>query len=303
MRGLAEYIMRGRREATLAVAIATAIPLLFWFSAAAVALVILRRGLSEALPILAWGLLPAVVWAVVGDLTPLLVIAGSAGLAVVLRQHNDWLRVVLLAVPLGVVFGLVLLTALSEPLQALAGNFRELLPELLEQMGVQLDEANRALLLARLDQLMIPLLGGVLGAMHMLMALVSLMIGRYWQAGLYNPGGFRQEFQQLRLPPLAAISLLVLVVLAPQWPSLALLSPVASVPLLLAGLALLHAVVGARNLGKGWLVGIYVLLVLFIRFAYPLIVFLAFVDSLFDFRSRMRRQRPPRDDDDPNSQG
>ena len=101
MRGLAEYIMRGRREATLAVAIAAAIPLLFWFSAAALALVILRRGLSDALPILAWGLLPAVVWAVVGDLTPVLVITGTAGLALILRQHNEWVRVLLLAVPLG----------------------------------------------------------------------------------------------------------------------------------------------------------------------------------------------------------
>lgn len=303
MRGLAEYIMRGRREATLAVAIAAAIPLLFWFSAAAVALVVLRRGLSDALPILVWGLLPAVVWAVVGDLTPLLVIVGSAGLAVLLRQHSDWVRVLLLAVPLGVVFALVLLSALSEPLQQLAGSFREMLPELLEQMGVQLDEANRAVLLSRLDQLMIPVLGGVLGAMHILMVLVSLMLARYWQAGLYNPGGFRQEFHQLRLPPLASIGLLALVVLAPQWPSLAMLSPVASVPLLLAGLALVHGVVGARNLGKGWLIGLYVLLVLFVRFAYPLIMFLAFVDSLFDFRSRMRRNPPSRDDDDPSSQG
>src|SRR5690606_1486160 len=169
MRGLAEYIMRGRREATLAVAIAAAIPLLFWFSAAAVALVVLRRGLSDAVPILVWGLLPAVVWAVVGDLTPLLVIVGGAGLAVVLRQTDDWVRVLRLGVPVGVAFALVLLSALSQPLQQLAGSFREMLPELLEQMGVQLDEATRAVLLSRLDQLMIPVLGGVLGAMHILM--------------------------------------------------------------------------------------------------------------------------------------
>ena len=303
MRGLAEYIMRGRREATLAVAIAAAIPLLFWISAAAVALVVLRRGLSDALPILAWGLLPAVVWAAVGDLTPLLVIGGSAGLAAVLRQGNDWVRVLLLAVPLGAVYALALLMALSEPLQALASGFREMLPELLEQMGVQLDEANRAALLSRLDALMIPILGGVLGAMHALMAVLGLMIGRYWQAGLYNPGGFRQEFHQVRLSPLVSIGLLALVILAPQWPSLAMLSPVASVPLLLAGFALVHGVVGARNLGKGWLIGTYVLFVLFLRFAYPLIMFLAFVDSLFDFRSRLRRRLSPRDDDDPNSQG
>lgn len=302
MRGLAEYIMRGRREATLAVAIAAAIPLLFWFSAAAVALVVLRRGLSEALPIVAWGLLPAVVWAVVGDLTPLLVIVGSAGLAVLLRQHNDWVRVLLLAVPLGVVYALVLLAVLSEPLHELADSFRGMLPELLEQMGVQLNETSRALLLSRLDQLLIPLLGGLLGAMHVLMALISLMLARYWQAGLYNPGGFRQEFHRLRLPPLVSAALLASVVLAPQWPELALLSPVASVPLLLAGLALVHGLVGLKNLGKGWLAGLYVVLVLLARFVFPLIMFLAFVDSLFDFRSRVRRS-PSHDGDDSNSQG
>ena len=78
MRGLAEYIMRGRRQATLVVAIAAAVPLLFWISAAALALVVLRRGISEALPVLAWGILPAIAWAWVGDITPLLVIGGTA---------------------------------------------------------------------------------------------------------------------------------------------------------------------------------------------------------------------------------
>ena len=104
--------------------------------------------------------------------------------------------------------------------------------------------------------------------------------------------------QQLLLPGLVDLH-----VHAPQWPQLAMLSPVASVPLLLAGFALLHGVVGIKNLGTGWLIGSYVLFVLFIRFAYPLIVFLAFVDSLFDFRSRMRPPSGPRDDDDSNSQG
>src|SRR5690606_19413051 len=144
-----------------------------------------------------------------------------------------------------------------------------------------------AQLLVRLDQLMIPVLGAVLGATHMLSALISVMVVRYWPAGRYDPGGFRLEFHRLRLPVMPRNGLLVLVVLAPQWPSLAMLSPVASVPLLIAGLALLHGVVGARNLGRGWLIGIYVVLILFLRFAYPLIMFLAFVDSLFDFRSRM----------------
>ena len=53
MRALAELIMRGRMQATLIVAGCAALPLLFWLSAAAGSLVLLRRGFSDAAGILA----------------------------------------------------------------------------------------------------------------------------------------------------------------------------------------------------------------------------------------------------------
>lgn len=284
MRGLAEYIMRGSKQATLVVALAAAIPLLFWISAAALALVILRRGLNDALSVLIWGVLPALAWAVMGDPTPLLVIVGSAGLAVILRESGQWSKVMLLTVPLGVAYALLLLTVHNEQLMALAGQIREMLPQMLSGAQNGVDTA----VLARLEALLVPILGGLLGAVHVLMVLVCLMLGRAWQARLYNPGGFRDEFHALRLSPLVAGGLLLLTLLGPQWTQLALLSPVASVPLLIAGLALVHGVVGIKNLGTVWLVAFYVLFVFMAQFAYPLVMFLAFVDSLFDFRSRMR---------------
>lgn len=284
MRGLAEYIMRGSKQATLVVALAAAIPLLFWISAAALALVILRRGLNDALSVLIWGVLPALAWAVMGDPTPLLVIVGSAGLAVILRESGQWSKVMLLTVPLGVAYALLLLTVHNEQLMALAGQIREMLPQMLSGAQNGVDTA----VLARLEALLVPILGGLLGAVHVLMVLVCLMLGRAWQARLYNPGGFREEFHALRLSPLVAGGLLLLTLLGPQWTQLALLSPVASVPLLIAGLALVHGVVGIKNLGTVWLVAFYVLFVFMAQFAYPLVMFLAFVDSLFDFRSRMR---------------
>ena len=292
MRGLAEYIMRGSRQATLVVAVTAAIPLLFWFSAAALALVILRRGLNDALSVLVWGALPALAWAAMGDLTPLLVILGSAALAVLLRQRNDWAVVVLAGVPLGVVYAVVLQAVFNEPLVALATQIREMLPELLAGMNGALDEAG----MAHLEALLVPVLAGLMGAVHAIMVLVSLMIGRSWQARLYNPGGFREEFHRLRLSPWVAIGLLVLTLLGPQWPGLAIVAPAASIPLLLAGLALMHGVVGIKNLGTVWLVGLYAMFVFVAQFVYPLIMFFAFVDSLFDFRSRMRPHNGPAGD-------
>ncbi|UAW99142.1 hypothetical protein KEM63_03970 [Halopseudomonas nanhaiensis] len=298
MRGLAEYIMRGRKEATLVVAIAAAIPLLFWFSAAALALVILRRGPREAMPVLVWGILPALAWAMVGDLTPLLVILGAGAMAVLLRQRSDWAAVVTVAVPLGVAYAVALLLMLDEPLQQLAEQIRDMLPDLLSGVSGGLNEADTA----QLEALLVPLLAGLMGAVHTLMALISLMIGRSWQARLYNPGGFRQEFHQLRLSPLVAIVLLALTLIGPRWTEVAMVSPIASVPLLLAGIALIHGVVGLRGLGTAWLVAMYVMFAFVAQLIYPLIMFLAFVDSLFDFRSRMRPAGPSGNDDS-NSQG
>lgn len=291
MRGLAEYIMRGSKQATLVVAVTAAIPLLFWFSAAALALVILRRGLSDALSVVIWGVLPALAWAAMGDVTPLLVMLGSASLAVLLRQRNDWAVVVLAAVPLGVLYAVVLQTVLNEPLVALAAQIQEMLPEMLAGMNGALDEAG----MAHLEALLVPVLAGLMGAVHAVMVLVSLMIGRSWQARLYNPGGFREEFHKLRLSPWVAIALLVLTVLGPQWPALAIVAPVASIPLLIAGLALMHGIIGIKKLGTVWLVGLYAMFVFVAQFVYPLIMFLAFVDSLFDFRSRLRSPDGPAD--------
>ncbi len=92
MRALAELIMRGRMQATLAVVGCAALPLLFWLSAAAGSLVLLRRGFSDAAGILAWALLPALAWWYFGEPRTALVLVGTLGLAMVLRASESWAR-------------------------------------------------------------------------------------------------------------------------------------------------------------------------------------------------------------------
>ena len=97
MRALAEFIMRGRVQATLVVAGAAVLPLLFWLSAAAVCLVLLRRG-SDALSVLGVGVLSVLVsWHFLQDPTALLVLLGTCGLALVLRAGYSWNRVLLVS--------------------------------------------------------------------------------------------------------------------------------------------------------------------------------------------------------------
>ena len=120
MRALAEFIMRGRMQATLVVVGSAALPLLFWLSAAAGSLVLLRRGMNDAFGILIWALLPAVTWWVLGDPSILLIMVGTLLLAQVLRASGSWMRTLLASVVLGVVFALVLGATSGELIEALA---------------------------------------------------------------------------------------------------------------------------------------------------------------------------------------
>lgn len=283
MRALAEFIMRGRMQATLVVVGSAAVPLLFWLSAAAGCLVLLRRGLNDALGIVAWALLPALGWWYFGEPRTLLVLLGALGMALLLRAGQPWSRVLLASVAVGALYGVALGAVFGEPIGAMAAELEKLMPQVLEGVYQELSEQERT----RLGSLLAPVLTGLLAALLQIVSVLSLMLGRYWQAALYNPGGFGREFRALRLPPALAMLLLATMLLAPNLgPQLAVLTPLSSVPLAFAGLALLHGL----GLARFWLVGLYVVLLLFMQLVYPLLVALAIVDSLFDFRGRLVRK-------------
>ncbi|MFG0722801.1 hypothetical protein ACF8PU_14175 [Pseudomonas sp. GLN_6] len=287
MRALAEFIMRGRMQATLVVVVSAALPLLFWLSAAAGSLVLLRRGWSDAAGILAWALLPAIGWWYFGEPRTLLVLLGALGLALLLRANLSWNRVLLCSVALGLVYGLVLGAVFREPIDAMALELQKLMPQMLDGVHQQMSVDERA----RLDSLIAPVLTGLIAALLQTVSLLSLILGRFWQAQLYNPGGFGREFRALRLPPPLAMLLLVGMLLGPNLgPQMAMLTPLCSVPLAFAGIALLHGLVAQGRLAKFWLVGLYITLLLFMQLTYPLLVVLAIVDSLFDFRGRFERK-------------
>lgn len=68
-----------------------------------------------------------------------------------------------------------------------------------------------------------------------------------------------------------------------------MLTPLCSIPLGFAGMALLHGLVAQKRMAGFWLVGFYIALVFFMQVMFPLLVVLAVVDSLFDFRGRSAR--------------
>jgi hypothetical protein len=296
MRALADFIMRGRVQAALVVAGCAALPLLFWLSAAAGCLVLLRRGMSGAIGVLAWGVLPALVWWHFDEPRTLMVLLGSLGLAALLRSGHSWSRVLLVSIALGLVYGLVLGEVFRAPIEVMSQELQKVLPKFLDGLYQQMSVEERD----RLGALITPVLIGLMAALLQAVSLLVLLLGRYWQALLYNPGGFGREFRAIRIPLWPAMLLLACMLVGPNFGTqLAMLTPLCSVPLVFAGLALIHGLVAEKRLARFWLVGMYVTLLLFMQLIYPMLVVLAIVDSLIDFRGRSA----PKGSDNANGEG
>jgi hypothetical protein len=281
MRGLAEFIMRGRWQA-LAVAVIGAGSLLFgWLSAAAIALVTLRKGVVDGSWLVLWALLPALLAAwMSGDIGSIVLLAGTFALAVVLRVSVSLAVAVLASAALGILGGAGLLLISGEFLDQLVVLFAELVGDLEANMNAA---GGEAITLPRPTPAQV---AGILAAGNAVTAVLSLLLARYWQALLYNPGGFREEFHRLRLPVGATLvlgGLAIFLWLQASW--ISGWAMVWAVPLIFAGFALVHAWVAATRRGNGSLVAFYAMW-LFLDPVKGLLLGLVMADALLDFRRR-----------------
>jgi hypothetical protein len=280
MRTLAQYATRGHREATLAAVVTALIPLLFWFSAAVIALVILRKGTSSGLKVLFWALLPGIMWLAGGDPSALLTLLGVATIAVVLRETINWSLVLLAALLVGVVSNLIIVTYLQPALASIG--------QMIEQLAVQGDTGNlsnqfQVLQDNGLDNALI----GFFGATHLTMLLASLALARWWQASLFNPGGWQTEFHQFRLPFWFVGLLVLLIFVVGHLFDLSRWVPMLTIPLLFAAMSLVHGSIGKLNLGWPILMLFYLTTLFFGTIVVNMLILAAATDSLLDFRKRL----------------
>lgn len=281
MRALAQYVMRGPLQAGGVAALATVVPYLSWIGAAVVGLVVLRLGVVQGLNIGLWALLPAIGWAWFGNEPSVMaVLLLVFAMAAVLRGTTSWERSLLAGSALGLGIGLVLPMLFPGMLAAVSEAFQEIYrwmdPNTVEELGEDFSPVVR-----RLVEGLMP--GSYLG-----MGVAITMLARYWQAALYNPGGFSREFHGFRLSRGASALCVLLLVMAPaSGMNPVLLGWVAGLPLLVAGIALVHGVVGLRSASNLWLVAFYALLVVLSLQISLLLMLLAIVDSWLDFRRRI----------------
>ena len=187
--------------------------LLAWLGSAAVAMAILRRGLQASANVFLFVLLLAAAWAYTGNIVPLSTLLCSSALAVALRATSSWSMVITLTPLVIIIWAGALLVFASDYVALLmvyAEQGLEVFKQQLELAAANGGNPERAeQMLAQMPPLTAEHLLGNLAFMQMLLTLISLFTARWWQAKLYNPGGFQQEFYQLRL---SRANILVLVV-------------------------------------------------------------------------------------------
>jgi hypothetical protein len=270
MRGLAEFVMKGRKQAIIAALVLGIFPLVNLLTPVITGLVALRKGSGEAATIVAFAILPLAGWAMVGDVIPLILLLGITALALVLRETESWEFTLLSAIVVGVVVEVYL----------------RMQPELLDLLLQRMQEYFQANQVEGLELSDIrAFLPSIFGAVYMFLSVLLLMLARWMQAALFNPGGFRKEVHSLRIEHKVTLVLVLLMLMA----DFGVLIPdgwilYTVIPLLVAGVALVHGLVARRNLSSMWLVAFYALLML--PLAMQLVVLAAIVDSWYDFRGR-----------------
>jgi len=284
MRALAEFAMRGRLQAVGSVVGLAFLPMGHWLSAALVALVLLRRGVNDGVFLLLLATLPLVgIYGTSGDPGPLIGLVGVACLAWVLRSTQAWPQTLAAAVLVSALGSLVFEQLVDADLDVLVKWYLELAS----------NDADVGSSSAEQEALGRQVIMGLF-AMGQAYAMIGfLVLARWWQSQLYNPGGLRQEFHQLRLPvPIAATLVILLVVcVALGTPQAIRWVPLLTVPLVMAAIGWVHWLVGIKGFSGHWLGGFYLILIVMYQFVSPLLASLALMDSWFDLRKNFRVDR------------
>ncbi len=286
MRSLVEFIMRGRAHAC---GVALAGYFLPFLSPSTIGLVTLKKGLIEGCVVALWALLPILLGWFVSDLEAyganrLLTIVSCFSLVIavlvaqILRITMSWQWSLIAVVVASVVATLSLNIILPEGLEQLTPKVISLLSG-----GFNTEVANDMI---KQKLFVLSLLAWGL----VLTAVVSLIVSRWWQGLVFNPGGFVKEFHSLRLDARVGLGTLLVIVFGFLfYREHAMWFQLATVPLLVAGIALAHHIASVLKLSATFLFFMYTGLLLFSPAFALILICLGFVDSQWNLRAKLLR--------------
>jgi len=293
---LARFILKGQSQAALIAAsmaiLGLAIPPAAWISAAAIVLITLVNGPKNGLICITLSLLGAAIFAMLIFSAPQLAI-----IFVLIAWLPAWVLAAVLRQTVSLAYTMQVLAVMSIlavlMFYMLAPDIGELWREPLDVMVKQLAQQSEDFSLADLQKTedwVIAFMPGLLVSSLMFGTMLSLLLGRWWQAVFYNPGGFGEEFRSLNLGKATALTAIVILLAALAVANVFAIAIVSVVFVLysMQALSLLHAVIQIRKLNGMLLFVVYVLL-FFIPHLLLLLIVASIADPWLDIRQRISR--------------
>ena len=297
MRAFAVLVMKGRFHAITATAVCGTLslmmPPLTYVSGAVVALATLRQGHREGAIVVAGALVLSAAFSMLlmGTPVPALVFTlvswGPAWLmGVVLNARRAQGSVLVCATGLGLLAVVVLHLLYGDP----STWWRQVMGQFFAPIMEGNPESAKDL--EQIVNLWAPRMTRFFGAATVLGLMVTLLLARYWHAALDNPGAFGSEFRALRVGRGALLLTLGLGALTLLIPDVGsglvgdLMGPLIAM-LVFQGLAVVHDLVKRRKASVGWLVMVYILLIMPPHVALPVLSLLGLTDGWIDFRGRV----------------
>ncbi len=206
-------------------------------------------------------------------------------LAMLLRSRGS----LALTITVALLFGLLVIVVYYAQFDDPIVEWRKLLEPFFQSLGQDqnLEPEQQKRLLDVLSRWMT----GMMAAGFFLQLMVSLLLARWWQSLLYNPGGFRSEFHQLRLPrtlAMLAVGVIGLLLLDTGIgsPVLEYMAMLLIAAYLLQGLALAHGLRAQIDANQGWLIVMYILLFIAMPHMVITLATAGIADAWLDLRSR-----------------
>jgi hypothetical protein len=298
MKALASFVMRGSAQSTMVTTVLAMLSILIPFisilSSASVGLVTLRQGSLAGIKVI---LLSTLACAALMSLTfgnPL----PALGFVLVL-----WMPVVLLgwllrlsrsldlSTQAGLAFGILAILVQYISMGDPATFWREYMGPMAQRFveAGLFDQAQSVEVVEQLSSMMC----GLVAVGFLLQLLFSLYVARWWQAMLYNPGGFATEYHQLRMHRLVGVAgaVAMLLTLLPERAYPAFIGCLGALFLglvFLQGMAVVHGLLKGKKSAQLWLVMTYLMLIVFLPQMVLTLVCTGLLDIWIDFRTRFK---------------
>lgn len=269
MRSFGNYLLSGKAQAIGIVSVFSVLsllvpPLAFLFCGVPVALITLRRGLNSALQVVVGSLCVSMILSVLLNIQALYVAVMLLTVwlpvcicAAVLRATESQVKMALSAAMIAAVFVIFMYVNFAD----VELFWRELIREGLTAGLPDVESAQFAEIL----KVAAPLMNAAVASSIVLSLIMALLTARWWQAELFNPGGFGREFRTFSLPRELALPVMlgvILVFLDDSFATLLLrdLLVILLVLYMIQGIVAVHRTVNSREMSRNWLIAMYCLL-------------------------------------------